>query len=229
MSMMRVAFICILIAISAIRANSQDRLRIGLMPHFNVNHKIAGNWRLNFKFESRQLMRDRDAFGNENPAFRYLLSDLSLMVLRKTGLNNQVGGGYLVRIQRGKLIHRATQQFSLVRNYRTFRLAHRIVSDQTFEMNEPIQWRLRYRLGFDVALHGESVDRGEFYIKMTNEYLNVFRGGKYDFEIRLVPVIGYAVEDHSKLEVGVDARYDSFIEGNARQSYWLRLGWFFSI
>ncbi len=227
--MMRLAFASMLILFFFVRVNSQDRLRVGLMPHVNVNYKVHDYWRLNFKYESRQLMRDRDAFGNENPAFRYVLSDFSLMVLRKTGLNNQVGGGYLVRIERGKFIHRATQQFSLVRNYRTFRLAHRIVGDQTFEMDEPIQWRLRYRIGFDVALQGESADRGEFYLKMTNEYLNVFRGGKYDLEIRLVPVVGYVVEDHNKVEFGLDARYDSFIEGNARHSYWLRLGWFFSI
>lgn len=208
---------------------SQERLRIGLMPHVNLNWKMLNEWRLNAKYESRLLTRERDAEEIDNRIFRYQHSDLSMIATRKTGLSSHAGGGYLMRFGRERVTHRTIQQFSIVRHYRRFGLAHRFVGDQTFGRGLRTQWRFRYRIGLDFALQGESVDPLEFYFKLTNEYLNVFRGGSYDLEIRLMPVIGFVLENHNKLELGLDARYDSFIGGRERGSYWIMLGWFISM
>lgn len=201
----------------------------GLLPSVNINQKLADPWRLNYKVESRLSA----AKGNFSESFRvaprHLLTDVSALISRKTGLNNTLAAGYLVRLEEGETGHRLLQQYTMVRKYATFRVGHRIATDQTFINNESAEVRLRYRVTFDIPLNGQEVDDGEFYLKINQELLNSLKGGAYDLEVRLVPLLGYAINDASKVELGLDYRLRRFLKGGpADHSLWMPLTWFIS-
>ncbi len=154
------------------------------------------------------------------------MADFALTASRKTGLNNALAGGYLVRLRENQTFHRFIQQYTIVRRYETFRMAHRFSSDQTFTSDNPWELRIRYRITAEIPLNGQSVDPGEYYLKLNNEYLNSWQESEHDLEIRMVPLTGFVFNDSNKLEFGLDYRLSSFIDGNSRHSFWFNLGWF---
>lgn len=207
---------------------AQQRYRVGLMPQVNLNIRLNKGWKFNGKIESRYILQT-GTFGKA-PTFKnqYSLTDIAGLLSRKAGANSSIAGGYQARIQEGQLIHRLVQQYSLVRRYTAFRLGHRFAMDQTFDPQDSPTFRLRYRISAEFPLNGQSVDPGEAYFKIGNEYLNALDGGEYDLEIRAVPAWGLAISDHNKLEIRVDYRLDAFVQGNTRHSGWGQVAWYLS-
>ncbi|MCB0628440.1 MAG: DUF2490 domain-containing protein [Saprospiraceae bacterium] len=203
---------------------AQGSNQFGLLPSFNLNLKLPRDWALNFKAESRQSIRKRDDF-----KYEYLFTDLSLAGGKKIGVNTRLVIGYLVRLENEGTQNRTIQQLNIVKRYVKVNLAHRIAADQTFADDEAVEWRFRYRLSAEIPLSGQSLDVHEFFIKANNEYLNSLQGEKYDLEIRSVGFIGYVTSPVSKLELGLDYRIDSFINGRARNRFWLALNVYQSI
>lgn len=216
-------FFCI---ISIQKTAAQSDYRIGLLPAININKPIGNGWAINFKYELRQFVAEGDYSASPESAFEYDLSDFIFIASKKVGLNNTLAGGYLFRLRGSTVIHRAIQQFTIVNKFNTFRFAHRISTDQTFEPDNPAEYRLRYRLTAELPLNGESVDPGEWYLKVSNEYLNSLQGGSYDLEVRIIPLLGYQFTDNNKLELGPDYRINSFLESSPRSVYWLSVNWF---
>jgi hypothetical protein len=167
--------------------------------------------------------------GNVSSDAYFLLTDFALSVSRKTGLKNALAGGYLVRLREGQVFHRFIQQYTMVKRYETFRMANRLSSDQTFSSDEPWELRLRYRITAEIPLNGQSIDPGEFYLKLNNEYLNSWQEKEPDLEVRLVPLAGFVFRDNNKLEFGLDYRLSSFIDGSSRNSFWLNIGWYVKV
>lgn len=161
--------------------------------------------------------------------YDYLLTDVSLVVTKRIAANITVGGGYLIRAEDDVFKNRAIQQISFSKKYPGFRMAHRIMTDQTFEKNENPELRLRYRISSEIPLEGQSIDVNEFYLKINNEYLNSWQRDDYDLEIRWVALFGYAVSPLNDLEMGIDYRLDSFINGNSRNRIWLSINFFHSL
>lgn len=225
-----------LLLFTAKSGNAQSLYRVGTMPSVNINFGLPNNWALHFKTESRLLFQSGQ-FGKEPiRGFDYVLSDISMIGSKKTGLNTNLAGGYLVRILENQAIHRTIQQFSIVRKFNSFRLAHRFSVDQSFNLNpneefklKYVEYRLRYRITAELPLNGQSVDTREFYLKINNEYLYGWQNSENDIEIRVVPLLGYNFVDTSKLELGLDYRLDSFLNDNPRNSFWLGVNWFFRI
>ena len=217
-------------------SGGQSLYQLGTMPSVNINFGLKNNWALHFKTESRMLFQS-GLFGHEPVGgFNYVLSDFSVIGSKKTGLNSNLAAGYLIRIRERAAIHRAIQQYSIVRQYSSFRLAHRFSSDQSFSLNpneefklKYVEYRLRYRIAAEFPLNGQSVDAREFYFKINNEYLYGWQNSDNDIEIRIVPLLGYNFVDKSKLELGLDYRVDSFLNGTTRNSFWLSINWFFRI
>lgn len=86
-----------------------------------------------------------------------------------------------------KFKNRAIQQISFSKKYPCFRIAHRIMTDQTFENNEKnenTELRLHYRISSEIPLEGQSIDVKKFYVKTNNEYLNSLQGVDYYLEVR---------------------------------------------
>lgn len=203
---------------------AQDNYQLGLLPVLNVNTAVAQNYKLNFKTESRQVL-----YRESELQFDYERVDISLILSRKTGLNNSIAVGYLLSIREGLLVSRSIQQFTITRKYASLRLAHRFSMDQIFEKDEDTAFRIRYRLSNQLPLNGRSVNAKEFYLKVNNEYLNSFQGGDYDLEIRLGLLLGYEFSDNSKIEFGLDQRFDSFIEAKLRKRSWINFAWYVAL
>lgn len=208
---------------------AQSTFQFGGLPSLNLNIKLKNDWSLNSKIESRQLFRSGELNGNVNKDYEYILTDFSLIAAKKVGLNSRVAGGYLIRVRDGELFHRFIQQYIIVQKLSGFRLAHRFSSDQTFSKSEKPEIRIRYRITSEIPLNGESVDPGEFYLKVNNEYLNSLQASEYDLEIRVVPLLGYDITDDFKIETGLDYRVNSFIHNNTRQSFGIALNFFVDI
>ena len=158
-----------------------------------------------------------------------MLTDFALLASKKTGFNKKFAGGYQVRFYEDEIIHRSIKQYIIVRKYAGFRIAYRIGLDQTFFEELATIHRLRIRLGSEFPLNGEEADLQEFYLKVNNEYLNIFQDDDHDIEIRMVPLLGYLLGTHNKLEAGLDYRLDSFLEGPSDHKFWFRINWFYSI
>ena len=118
----------------------------------------------------------------------------------------------MLRWSDGKFIHRIIQQFTITQKLYSSRLLHRIRTDQTFEKDEALQLRLRYRLSWEKPLSGLKVDANEFYLKINNEYLGMLQEGKGDLEIRGLANLGYSISDSNKIESGVDYRVEQLTQ-----------------
>ncbi|MDP2235510.1 MAG: DUF2490 domain-containing protein [Bacteroidales bacterium] len=215
-------FFLIFISIS-IGSNAQSSSQLGFMPSLNISTKLPKDWALNFKAESRQALYQDDF------KYSYVLTDLGLTAAKRIRLNTTIAGGYLMRITNEEIKHRAIQQISFARKYENFRLSHRIAMDQTFSNLDDTEFRFRYRISTEIPLQGQSLDPKEYFLKLSNEYLNSLQGKEYDLEIRSVAFIGYAITSDSKVEIGLDYRVDSFISGNTRNRFWLGLNFYHSI
>ena len=204
--------------------HAQSSYQLGLLPVLNINKTLVNDIKLNFKTESRQIFYQEEDIG-----WQYDRIDFSFILSKKTGLNNSIAGGYLLRVRDGSIISRTIQQITFNRKYAAFRLAHRFSSDQTFEKSEETTFRLRYRIANQLPLNGQTVDSKEFYLKISNEYLHSFQGKEYGLEIRLVLIIGYEFTDNNKLEFGVDNRFDSFIDNKLRTRSWFNISWYIAV
>lgn len=226
---MRYFFTLLFIVIILGKTTAQDTYLLGTLPALNLRKGISNNWNLNLKAESRIRFLQGEFGEHAYSDLHVQLADFGLIASRKTGLNNSLAGGYLIRLRGEQTFHRIIQQFTLVRRYETFRMAHRFSSDQTFNTDTPWELRLRYRITAEIPLNGQSVDPGEFYLKLNNEYLNSWQEGNRDLEIRLVPLTGFVFKNSNKFEFGLDYRLSSFTTGNSRNSFWLKMGWYLRV
>ena len=206
---------------------AQTRVRGGVLPSINYNHKINKVSELNFKVESRHFLYDsNNAFGSKF-RYKYSLSDFSALAGRKVGLNSKIVLGVLMRLEPDAVSYRAIQQFIFQTKLNTFRVAHRIAADETFSSVEPTEFRLRYRTSVEIPLAGLKLDVREFYLKFNTEALNSIQDSEYDLEFRVVPNIGYMIDEQQKIELGLDNRVNSFIHDKKTQyTSWLTINWF---
>ena len=199
---------------------AQSSYQYGIIPSVNLQKNFPKQWKSVFKVESRQSLYKHTL------KYDYLLTDISLVVTKRIATNITVGGGYLLRAENDYFYSRAIQQISFGKNYSVLRMAHRIMTDQTFEGEGNTEFRLRYRLSTEIPLQGQSLDIKEFYLKFNNEYLNSWQRNDYDMEIRLVALLGYSLSPVNDLEIGIDYRLDSFISDNSRNRIWLSINYF---
>lgn len=215
--------------LSPLLCHAQSAYQIGALPAINFNYKLKNNWSINFKVESRQSFQ-RGVFNLvDEPKYEYVLTDYSLLLAKKIGLSARIAGGYLLRLRGGKLVHRFIQQYSITRRFKGLRFAHRLVTDQTFSDVGATEYRLRYRLATEIPLNGRTADVKEFYVKINNEYLNSIESDIYDLEIRFVPLLGYTLTKNNRLELGVDYRLNSFVNGTTLHRFWVCANWYIAI
>lgn len=222
-NMNRIYLVVLLIASSFLVNQAQSNYQMGFLPSLNVNKKLPRDWSLHFKAESRQSLYQEDF------AYKYLQTDLALMAATRIRLNTRVTVGYLLRTDGENIKNRAIQQLSFARRNPFFTLAHRVAMDQTFSSAEATEFRFRYRLSSEIPLEGQFLDTREFFLKVSNEYLNSFQESDYDLEIRGGAYMGYTLFPSSKIELGVDYRADSFINNATRNRLWLGLNFYYSM
>jgi hypothetical protein len=136
-----------------------------------------------------------------------------------------MAGGYMIRFESERIIHRLMQQVSFSQPLSIILFAHRFKSDQTWDPDEPFELRLRYRLGAQIPLFGTQVDPNELYVKTNLEYLARFQAG-FESEIRLLPALGYLTPNQNGFELGVDYRYGNAFENFGMHGFWIYFGWY---
>lgn len=167
------------------------------MPSINLNKKYQNNWGLNFKAESRHCFSEGSL---EYPAaldYQYVLTDFAVIGSKKIGFGKRLTAGYLLRLSSESPVHRFIQQYIITQQMRSFRISHRIATDQTVSFSESPEFRLRYRIASEIPLNGQSTDPKEFYVKLNNEYLGSIQLPNYYWEVRLIPMLGYALSMQS--------------------------------
>ncbi|MFC5412891.1 DUF2490 domain-containing protein [Larkinella bovis] len=218
-----------LLFLGLLPAFSQHKYMTGTLTQLNVNFPVFKKFKLNTKLESRQIFREKELNEVANRQFRYERTDLSLVLTRKLSVDNTLGGGYFIRLEDGQLTHRLIQQFNHVRNLDMVIMAHRVVTDETFQPGEPIEVRLRYRLGMEKALNGRQIDPKELYLKVNNEYLGTWSSPATDLEIRGALALGYNSTDTNKIELGLEYRVNEFNQPQQAHQFWATVSFFVSI
>lgn len=205
---------------------AQQPYVFGGVPEINLNFGLSDKFSVNYKIQNRHLYRV-GSFG-EDPANvkSYQFMDFSLIGAYKWNVNNQLAAGYLIRIRPQGILHRLIQQYSFVKQYNGFNLAHRFSADQTYAELIPNRYRFRYRITAQFPLQGSKVDAQEFYFKLNNEYLADIQGGREDLEIRIIPLLGYQFTSKNRLEFGLEYRYTGFFAAPKRHTFFLNLAWF---
>ncbi len=183
---------------------------------------------MNFKTEARHIFQEKtDNVVNRRQ--EYIHTDFSLIAAKKVGIGNKLSVGFLARVRPNDIHKRFIQQYTLVRNYDGYRMAHRFASDQTLEIKNRVEVRFRYRTTFEIPLQGKSVDFKEFYLKVNHEILNRFENNSYDLGLRVIPLLGYKYTDKSKLEFGLDYRLNSFLKSGPNHTSWVSINWYLKI
>lgn len=218
-----------LIFIVSYFCKAQSSYQFGILPSLNINKKLPYDFKLNLELESRQELKSGPFNMPADFNFEYELTDFSVLVSKKIAINKSLALGYLARISDGKLSGRTIQQYIATTRYSGFILSHRFSADQTFTQDEDTEYRLRYRLSSEIPLNGQSVDPKEFYINLSNEYLNSLQEDIYDLEIRVGPFLGYKFMDTKKLEFGLDYRINSFIKNSPGHRFWIGINWYHAI
>jgi len=206
--------------------NSYAQNQIGLLPQINADFKIGQDWKVNSKLEGRQIFF-KNPFPDGEKESEFERMDLELVATRSLNTGS-IGGGYLIRRQDGKFLHRTIQQYSITQKFVALRLSHRFRTDQTFESDEPTKFRLRYRISLEKPLNGQEIDPKEFYLKFNNEYFGSLESSKGNLEIRGLASLGYNISDKNKFEVGADYRAEDLINSVVTHKLFLNIGWYHS-
>jgi hypothetical protein len=95
--------------------------------------------------------------------------------------------------------HRITQQFVFFSKAKFIRLAHRIRLEERI-FNEDFILRLRYRFSYDKPLQGETIDPGEYYGLIANEFLYSTNFDIDDLQNRFSIGVGKVFKNKQKLQ-----------------------------
>ncbi|MGY3793590.1 DUF2490 domain-containing protein [uncultured Aquimarina sp.] len=204
--------------------NAQTSFTSGLLPKIVISHKISDRFKLINSIESRQQLWEHSP--SEEFSYEYLLTDITNILSYKLSSDHVFNVGYLLRIEKDELVHRSIFQYSIAQQLEAIRIAHRFVTDQTFSTKESPEFRLRYRFTVEIPFNGYRVDPKEFYLKINNEYLGSYQASNSDLELRLIPFLGYNMNDKSKIEIGPDYRISQFLNSPTKNRLWLSINYY---
>lgn len=210
---------------------AQERVLYGgFFPEMALSHSFTEKYSSTFKIESQHI-----TFNNEDSepnTWRYaqsltdfqLFGGLKLSPFWKTAL------GYQYRVESEAFnSHRFIQQVAFVQNSRAVRFGHRVRTDQTFEPEVDMEFRIRYRFSSEIPMEGLTLDPQEFYLILSDEIIYSIQSWESEIENRLVGSLGYFFSKKSKLEAGLDWRIDRLVAPGIRNRLWFKVGYFLNI
>lgn len=214
--------ILVLLTVMSLTASAQNQF--GILPVINTTIRLKDDWKINSKLEGRQLLKQHPFPSDKNDRVFERL-DLEVVANKALNSSNDVGLGYLIRRQEGEFIHRFIQQYAHTDKLYSSRLSHRFRTDQTFQKEEDVQFRLRYRASWEKPLSGLQVDSREFYLKLNNEYLGILQSSKTNLEIRGLASLGYTLGEDNRIETGADYRMEEIFT-ELRHKLFLNIGFY---
>ncbi len=199
---------------------AQNNVNWFLLPAINTTVSKPAGYGLHIKSESR--------FGNNRKegTYPYLHTDLSIQTFLKTKLGVRLGLGYLIRITEEKQSNRYIQQLSWITRKGNIKLGHRFVTDQTFSKNSATNVRIRYRINSKIPLRGQRLDKGEFYVKPGLEYLAKIKEREINHELRIVPALGFVVDEKQSIECNIQYRNGNIQFPLKDQRLFLGFSWY---
>ncbi len=219
---MKTTIVSFLLTIISLAAIAQSSYTGGVQLEVKPNISFQNDWKLNGRLASRTLFFEGSRTQSFNSIADYERTELELILTKKTSSSISLGGGYLIRNQRGAIKHRLIQQFSVANKYNNLNLTHRFRFDETFQTNKSTLYRFRYRIGLDKPLSRES---GKMSFFLNNEYIPSLQNKEFELEIRLLPGIGYKLNENNKIEAGIDFRIENILKDSHKQIYLLYLSW----
>lgn len=204
-----------------------QNLQSGLLPNMTLSYNISEHYKLVHKLESRfPSYNDRDRqFKAEFERF-----DFQNYLERKIGLFSKLSVGYQLRLRtENRYAHRIIQQFSWSDRLYGYRIGHRIRSDQSFSEDRKPEIRFRYRAGFQIPLQGLRLDKGEYYLSLSDELVWSYRSPNTDLENRINAKFGLYINDKSKIETGLEWRAEAFFLENIKHQAWLIFSWYITL
>jgi len=213
----------ILISLMCLSTYAQSQLDIGILPKIVASTELTDHLSLAGSLQSR-LLRKGDT--DMKQGFMYALTDLTGIAEYRLRGGTRLAAGYLLRSRKGEIIHRSLQQASWTRSLHIYRLGHRLRTDQTYLPSGDIALRLRYALSLQVPLQGLNLDPRELYLKLGVEQLHQLAEGEFSTELRFIPALGYYHSDKSKIELGVDSRYDSLWSEDDTLTLWSTISYY---
>lgn len=192
-----------------------------------LNHKASTSYKLNLSFKSRNYLFEKDAV-----IYRQRHLEIGHFSTFSVSLKSSVSLGVLYRnidwFENFENEFRTTLQYNIKSIKDQFRFGHRIRAEQRFFENQTI-YRFRYRLAFDIPLNGEKLNIGETYFVSTTEFLwSITKLEKPLFDNRWSAQIGWLLSNKTKLQLGLEYRFDRFNEGS-QQSLFLLTSAIFNI
>ena len=208
--MRKLLFILLLLLPAQLMAQGTVRL-FGFFPEFQVGYKLSEKLKIIGKIESH--------FHN--------LTDFQGFLGSKINPYIDVAAGYQYRVDsRGDNSNRTIQQISILQVPGNYKIGHRLRADQTYSPFEKNDYRLRYRVSFEIPLEGKSLDPGEFYLLFSDELLYSYQARVSGLENRVVASLGHLSKEKQKFQAGIDYRTDRFFDPDLRHRTWFKFGWY---
>lgn len=118
--------------------------------------------------------------------------------------------GYVLRVENlNNLMHRFLFQIKTNHLQGRIELSNRFRFDTSYQNSFSPIHRIRYKFLVNIPLKESKV-----YLKLGNEYVNIFSKRDYNLEIRSISSFLLKIKESKKIEIGLDYRLNSFINSN---------------
>lgn len=219
---MKAVLVSFLLTLCSLAAIAQSSYTGGIHLEVKPSISFQNDWKLNGRLGSRTLFFEGSKTQSFTNITDYDRTELELVLTKKTSSSGSLGGGYLIRDQKGLTKHRLIQQFSIAKKYENLNLGHRFRFDETFQRSKSVLYRFRYRISIEKPLSSKS---NKTYFILNNEYIPSLQNKDFQMEMRLLPGLGYKLNESNKLEAGIDFRIENLFRKSHKQVYLFYLSW----
>lgn len=226
---MKCLLVCFFSLLSIYSEAQNERDAAGVSFDLNSSKDLTTRYSLKPSLKGRTVSLLTKTLEQESDDRNTRRLDLQLALERslKSSVRLALGGFY--RFADTQNAFRLFEQIGWVNNSGSkIEFIHRIRSDQTFRVDDGIEFRLRYRVGFSFPLQGYKLNRNEKYFLVFSEYLAKYQSSNLSNELRIKVTLGQLLNNRNKAELGVDFRYDNPIRNNQERLYLLNIAYFFS-
>ena len=226
---MRTSLMVLCLLLSACMSAQKGLFNSALSPQVALTIPAGEDFQITSKVESVHGYYNHNDREGSDWRYRYNRTDVQVFGGYRINPFLKAAAGYQYRFGNTRNSQRTIQQLALVQRKPSYRLAHRLRTDQTYNDTEAPEYRFRYRLSAEIPLEGLSINPGEYYLILSDEPVFSTQGGETDLENRIGGNLGYSIRDGSKVELGIDYRTDRLLETHVRQRFWITMGWYISL
>jgi hypothetical protein len=216
---------CILIMYSQY-ALAQNSYKGGIKLQLHSGISVGKDWKLSTRFAHQQLLFNGLRGKNLVSTFHQDQSGFQMILNRKISNSYNWGLGCDIHLRNDLIGNRFIQQFAFLSVIPSIVVDHRLRLDETVEKNEPVKYRMGYRIGFEKVLKKKKDGLSKMYIRISNEYRHVIQAQQYNFELNPKAYLGFNVSNKRRLAVGFDCEAQQLLSEYNRQALWFTLDWY---